>query len=776
MYKKRILWICNHVTLMDAEVPLLNSLGSEVYVPKKFPRESEFVSCKASYVYDESLTIPPEDLQILNSVDFYSDRFSPEVIECIRRNFLTAFTSFYENPLKMLLKFFPGRIFIRAFGLAGDASYWNVARCTWGQEFLDNVSRIKSRVYFAAAYENMLEVEQNVFKQQGVFLPLGLPENFAAGLKGKYTGAKKQIFFVCSKICSSPYYHNVYKDFKKHFSDLPHVISGKPFGRLDDPHLLGYLPREEFNQIFCDSRVMYYHSVEPRHLHYHPLEAMYAGQPVIFRTQGMLGELTPDIKYPGAADTIAEARKKLKRVLSGDQAFIQEIQESQKDLLEFFSTKTVLEYWKQNFLPIVEKELPPVAVCRKKEHIGIILPLGYRGGTLHAYTAIANMLAACGYKVTAGIPHDYFEEGELYYPFIEEELKEKLHPEITIRVFNWRPISEVDIFHLRELSIDGREISLSVPYALMDDRINHFCECDRWLFISDRFHKGVPYPLRPYSVIVYDYLQRYLKFQLLPEHLEDIYFTAVRQAQSVFATNAATLEDIINYCGVSRKKTALLPFEFSNREMQKYLSSGRTAPVEKKRYLVWVCNLGIHKNHLNILKGLLKYFSEHDDALDVYVTGENTEKLKPRGDNSSQPAHIRDFQALYKRNRARLSNLHIAGRLDREAYLDLLKGAEFVLLSSSTDNGAFAAVEAAYLGVPTLSCDYPQMRYMDGYYTLNTHWYDGNSVNAIAQALGDLQDNSAAYRQLLPDREVLDMNAYENKKDEIAKMLQGMWI
>ena len=24
---KRILWICNHVTLMDAEVPLLNSLG-----------------------------------------------------------------------------------------------------------------------------------------------------------------------------------------------------------------------------------------------------------------------------------------------------------------------------------------------------------------------------------------------------------------------------------------------------------------------------------------------------------------------------------------------------------------------------------------------------------------------------------------------------------------------------------------------------------------------------------------------------------------------------
>lgn len=773
---KRILWICNHVTLMDAEVPLLNSLGFEVYVPKKFPLESEFISCKASYVYDESLTIQPEDLQILNSVDFYSDRFSPEVIECIQKNFAVAFTSFYENPLRMLLKFFPGYIFIRAFGLAGATSYWDVARCTWGQDFLDKVLQIKSRVYFAAAYENMLKIEKNVFKQNGVFLPLGLPENFAEGLKGKYTGTKKQIFFVCSKICSSPYYYNIYKDFKKHFSDFPHVISGKPFGRLDDPHLLGYLPREKFNQIFCDSKVMYYHSVEPRHLHYHPLEAMYARQPVIFRAQGMLGELMPDIKFPGAADTIAEARKKLKRVLNDDKVFIQEIQDSQQEILEIFSSKKVLECWEQNFLSFIKKAIPPQFVCPPQEHIGIILPIGYRGGTLHAYIAVANMLVACGYKVTAGIPYDYFEEGEFYYPFIKEDLKEKLNPEITLRVFSWRSISESDVYSLRELSVDGREIILSTPYALMDNGINNFCECDRWLFISDRFHKGAPYPLRPYSVVIYDYLQRYLKFQLLPEQLEDTYFTAVRQAQSVFATNAITLEDIINYCGVARKKTVLLPFEFSCHEMQKYLSFKRFDKQKKKRYFIWACNLGIHKNHLNILRGILKYCSERNDVLDIYITGENTEKLIPRIDNKSLPAHVREFHDMYKRNRSILSNLHIAGRLDRKAYFDLLKNAEFVLLSSTIDNGAFAAVEAAYLGVPALSCDYPQMRYMDKYYTLNTHWYNGNSVNSIADAISDMQDNSAAYRQLLPARCTLDLNAYENKKDEIEKTLQGIWI
>ena len=186
--------------------------------------------------------------------------------------------------------------------------------------------------------------------------------------------------------------------------------------------------------------------------------------------------------------------------------------------------------------------------------------------------------------------------------------------------------------------------------------------------------------------------------------------------------------------------------------------------------------MGVHKNHLNILKGLLKYFAERDDALDIYVTGENTEQLKLCNSNSSAPAHIRSFQELYKRNRSKLSNLHIAGRLDRQAYLELLQDAEFVLLSSMIDNGSFVAVEAAYFSVPALSCDYPQMRYMDGYYSLNTHWYDGNSVNSIADAIGDMQNNSAVYRQQLSDRCTLEQNAYENKKDEIEKILQETWI
>ena len=345
MRKKRILWICNHVTLMDAEVPLLLELGFEVFVPKKFPKGSEFVSCVSKGIYDPSLTIPPEDLALLNTVDFYDDLFSDEVIDAINRNFDIAFCTFYEKPLKLLVRHFPGQIFIRAFGLSGAMSYWNVAREEWGRHFLDQMYSIRDRLFFAMSYRNMLKVEKNIFRENAVFLPLGLPETFAQRLKNGYTGTKRQILFVCPKICAVEYYFNIYKKFKRDFCGFPYVSAGKPFGKIADRHLLGYLPRAEFDRVFCDSRVMYYHSVEPRHLHYHPLEAIYANQPLIFMSQGMLGQLTPKVKYPGAADSIMEARIKVGRILMNNRRFIRDVQESQQELLQFFTPDYVKGYW-----------------------------------------------------------------------------------------------------------------------------------------------------------------------------------------------------------------------------------------------------------------------------------------------------------------------------------------------------------------------------------------------------------------------------------------------
>ncbi|WP_289458578.1 hypothetical protein, partial [Klebsiella pneumoniae] len=69
--------------------------------------------------------------------------------------------------------------------------------------------------------------------------------------------------------------------------------------------------------------------------------------------------------------------------------------------------------------------------------------------------------------------------------------------------------------------------------------------------------------------------------------------------------------------------------------------------------------------------------------------------------------------------------VHIKGEMDRNSYFDLLAGAEFLLLSSLSDNGAFGAIEAAWLGVPCASSDYPHMRYMSKHFGITPLWYKG---------------------------------------------------
>ena len=78
---------------------------------------------------------------------------------------------------------------------------------------------------------------------------------------------------------------------------------------------------------------MYYHSMEPRHIHYHPLEAIVCGLPLIFMGGGQL-DLLGGNNLPGRCSNIKEARKKIKHILNGDKKLINDIRTTQPILLE----------------------------------------------------------------------------------------------------------------------------------------------------------------------------------------------------------------------------------------------------------------------------------------------------------------------------------------------------------------------------------------------------------------------------------------------------------
>lgn len=390
---RRILWLLNHTTLMEWEVPMLVDLGFEVFVPKVLPVGPNSRTARVTDAFDATLTIPETDLRHLNTLNLYDEPYSRDTADLLNRHFATAIAASMFPGLYYLLRAFGGRILMRAFGHAGDYDYesatatipraaldarsyspWTAAPGrAWarfrsrlpGRDRLEfrnaatrEMVRVGRRLHLAAAYEAIIAHERRFLRTRAVFLPLALPQSmFAAG--DSWTGGEDRILFVCPNIDQIDYYRRIYLDFKQAFGDLPAWIAGRqdlngveaPL-TTEDSSILGYVSRERLDALIRSCTCMFYHSREPRHLHYHPLEAIVAGQPLIFMAGGLLESLGgPD--QPGLCRDHAEAREKIERLRRGDTALCTAIRSAQRSILRHFEPEACATVWRRNFLPLL---------------------------------------------------------------------------------------------------------------------------------------------------------------------------------------------------------------------------------------------------------------------------------------------------------------------------------------------------------------------------------------------------------------------------------------
>ncbi|HEY3389939.1 MAG TPA: hypothetical protein VGK38_10230, partial [Prolixibacteraceae bacterium] len=351
--EKRILWICNHATLMQWEVPLLIDLGFEVFVPKKIPSDSAARSSSVSDEFDSSLTIPLKLLNKLNKFDFYNNHWSPGIVKEINNYFGIAFCVTFPILMDNLSELFTGNIFIRAFGQGEGYSYADFFENSCSEFTLDRIIE-KRGIWFAHVFKSIIEFEPKWLRDISIYLPIGLPDKYYRQ-QDQWVYQDKRILFVCPQI-STPYYHQVYEDFNNNFSDFPHVICGIQNGLPEnDPSVIGYIPEDEYHALMKSCALMYYHSTEKRHLHYHPIEAVIFGMPLVFMAGGVLDDFAGTM-LPGSCKTYTEAREKIGRILNNDTVFINEVINGQKLLLEALDYDNLKLEWQNNFLPLAFNE------------------------------------------------------------------------------------------------------------------------------------------------------------------------------------------------------------------------------------------------------------------------------------------------------------------------------------------------------------------------------------------------------------------------------------
>jgi hypothetical protein len=345
---KRVLWLLNHKTLMPYEVQLLLNLGFEVFVPKVIPRTgTDFRSGVVDFAYDRSLTIPQRALKRLNNFNFYEESWSTAVVTIVNRYFGTVFTiPVFGKQFPEVLDKFEGQIVFRPFGIDNTRTYKQVLEVLYGFDSLMKIHALGDRFWFGEGYEQLHECEPPLLAKRALFLPIGVPESFFKNAN-QWNGSIKKILFICS--ISNPYYSAVYRQFKKQFGDLPHVIAGMRDVKVDDSSMLGHVSEEELHQLYRDCAVLYYHSTELRHVHYSPIEAAIMGMPIVFFRNSLLGRLC-EASTPGCVDSLDEARTIVKRVIDGDRELIESLRKGQRHVWHKFSDAYCRPTWEKNLI------------------------------------------------------------------------------------------------------------------------------------------------------------------------------------------------------------------------------------------------------------------------------------------------------------------------------------------------------------------------------------------------------------------------------------------
>ena len=344
---KRLLWIVNHRTLMAAEVPLLRSLGWEVFIPKLIPdHDPGYRSSAITHEYDAALRLPDTALRVMNAHNFYERVWSPTVEAIVGSYFDVLITNFtyYTTPLSESARKFPGRIVARAFGREHPRTYSEYIEYGRHKRLIQELVAAGDRFTFAQGYANLADNEVAELRRRAHTITLPLPEA-ARRRQDTWHGSGGDAVFLCPSIHNGPYYQAIYREIKRDFGDLPHVIFGRQDGVVDDPAVLPYMSDDDLFELYARAPVFVYPHTEPRHVHYSPLEAMTIGTPTLYMRGALIDLLAGHADLPGACATVAEMRAKTVALLSGDKPLADAIRSTQHRVLESFAPELARKQW-----------------------------------------------------------------------------------------------------------------------------------------------------------------------------------------------------------------------------------------------------------------------------------------------------------------------------------------------------------------------------------------------------------------------------------------------
>lgn len=747
----RVMWLSGHTTTREFEIQMLKKIGvNKLFTPRIFT--------KHNFQYtDDNLGIPDGDINLIDEFNWIGE-VSPSVWGIVNKYFDVIF--FHPESREILdgiSKYFKG------------IAIWRTLGCTEGEKYDDildgNISpngyggvclrRMGRRFFFGESYAFLSDTAPEYLRDRKAYLPISIPGPVS---DDSWMGTSSRVYFVCPDILSSSLERESYKEFKNEFKNIPYVVSGGQPVADNDEHQLGFVTNEEHAYNLIKNKVMFYNSQGSNRIHTHPFEAISVGMPLIFMAGSVLDRIG-GMDLPGRCTTLAEAKRKIERILQGEKSLIENILKTQKSLLSLFLPKNCESAWLASWKDIIsrldavrtEQSVRPRDKKRKK--LAIILPVGYRGGSLRGAQALAQTLylgsKQCGED--ADIVFLHLDEPSTYSDSDFSELPKS----IKRRPYKWKYLTALEASRAMRYAGYMEWVPTSPYYMVPDDGIRHLQDCDVWLIVSHRLLYPI-LPVKPVVLMVYDFLQRYI--DVISQQNESAFISVARAAEKILVTTEFTRQDALQYAGLEKNKVSKVPMLAPDFPIDRSTSQSSN---DESPYFIWTTNSTPHKNHKNSLEALRIYYEELDGQLNCKVTGVDTKNIL-----TSNSLGIEHIAREFKENRIIKRKVKWMGDLSDKIYQNTLSKAQFIWHAGKIDNGTFSVIEAACLNVPALSSDYPAMREIDHQFSLNMTWMDPNSPRHMANQLKFMENNAAICKDSLPSESKLQAQRFDNYAKE----------
>lgn len=324
-----LLWCSSHSTLAEEEIPLLLEAGFRV-----IPLLTDFWTFETKLEIDDQLCsdwkatvgLPMETVRRLQTIKFCADmgqnEFDPQEIAWLNEFVDVIYVTVLPNLAMRLAPVFKGTVIFRPFGHGHLNNYTRIAE------------HLKGDLSTLADCPNFMWVPILTSLQEPEDPRLCVNANHLGAFvspsrlgSARWSAAASQPYVVetIPRIQKQPYYMDIYQQYRQNHGELPlKILGGNPVagGPLEDPSIVGFLDDNAYFQAAAQARVSIYHGTSRQHVHYHPIEFMALGVPVLFhKDSAFVGEgerygLTrADLVEAGMYSSVAEANSMARAAL-----------------------------------------------------------------------------------------------------------------------------------------------------------------------------------------------------------------------------------------------------------------------------------------------------------------------------------------------------------------------------------------------------------------------------------------------------------------------------